>query len=104
MMPGIVAGGRPLLSVLTQSLRLAVAHATSPYITIYNTSDWSKVANPAVLPVNAANGVAFNPSGTLMAVAHATSPYITIYNTSDWSKVANPGSLPPDTGNGVAFG
>lgn len=59
MIPGVVAGGRPLLSVLTQSLRLAVANTTLPHITIYNTSDWSNVANPAVLPVNAANGVAF---------------------------------------------
>jgi WD40 repeat protein len=84
---------------------LAVAHAVNPYITIYNTSDWSKVANPAQLPpTNAAGyGCAFSPDGALLAVAIQFSPYIFIYNTSDWSKVANPAQLPSSTGNGCAF-
>ncbi len=30
--------------------KLAVAHTTSPYITIYNTAKWTKLPNPAVLP------------------------------------------------------
>ena len=82
---------------------LAVAHNNSPHITIYNTSDWSKVANPAQLPPNTANGCAFSPDGSLLAVAHNTSPYITVYDTSDWSKVANPAQLPAGTANGCAF-
>ncbi|MDY6790539.1 MAG: hypothetical protein SWH54_04640, partial [Thermodesulfobacteriota bacterium] len=69
---------------------MAVAHATSPYITIYNTSDWSKITDPTTLPAGTGQNVAFNHDGSLMAVAHSTSPYITIYNTSDWSKVTDP--------------
>jgi hypothetical protein len=82
---------------------MAVAHDDSPYITIYNTSDWSKVDNPATLPSGRGYGVAFNSDGSMMAVAHYDSPYVTIYNTADWSKVANPATLPSGTGNGVAF-
>ena len=48
------AGGTAL------STTMAVAHFTSPYLTIYNTSDWSKVSNPSTLPPNAGWGVAFN--------------------------------------------
>ena len=66
---------------------LAVAHDSSPYITIYNTSTWAKLANPSVLPSNTAYGCAFSPDGTLLAVAHAVAPYITIYNTSTWATV-----------------
>jgi len=80
-----------------------VAHSGSPYVTIYNTSGWSKVSNPATLPANTANGCAFSPDGALLAVAHYNSPYITIYNTSSWSKVANPATLPPNNANGCAF-
>ena len=64
---------------------LAVAHNSSPYITIYNTSDWSKVANPAQLPPGAAYGCAFSPDGSLLAVAYNSSPYITVYDTSTWA-------------------
>ena len=46
----------------------AVAHANSPFLTVYNTSDWSKVPHPfAVLPA----------SSNLRAVAfHASAPQI----------------------------
>ena len=73
---------------------LAVAHGSSPYLTIY---DWSsgapvKITNPATLPTGAASGVAWSPNGRYLAVGHSNSPYITIY---DWSsgapvKIANP--------------
>ena len=91
------AGGTAL------STTMAVAHSSSPYVTIYNTSDWSKVSNPSTLPSGTGLGVTFNSDGSLMAVAHSGSPYATIYNTSDWSKVSNPSTLPPNTGIGVAF-
>ena len=73
-----------------------MTHYNSPYVTIYNTSDWSKVANPATLPTYTANGCAFSPDGALLAVAHNYSPCVTIYNTSDWSKV---GDATPVSGN-----
>ena len=64
---------------------LAVEHQGSPYITIYNTSTWTKLANPSTLPSNTAYGCAFSPDGSLLAVAHTNSPYITVYDTSTWA-------------------
>ena len=43
---------------------LAVGHNYSPYITIYNTSDWSKVANPAFLSGDT-RAVSFAAAGAL---------------------------------------
>ena len=80
-----------------------MAHYNYPYITIYSTSTWTKLANPSVLPANIANGCAFSPDGTLLAVAHYNSPYITIYNTSTW--VVVPGfSLISTDAKAVSFG
>ena len=59
MIAWVVAGGRPLVSAVAKAVRLAVAHTTSPYITIYNTSDWSVLPNPSVLPIGAGIAVAF---------------------------------------------
>src|SRR5690606_29414763 len=84
--------------------KLAVAHDSSPYVTIYNSSDWSKIANPSTLPPDDANAVAFSPDGSKLAVGHLGSPYFTIYNTSDWTKMANPSTLTGFNVNGVAFG
>ncbi|HOK44196.1 MAG TPA: hypothetical protein PLD49_11110 [Thermoclostridium caenicola] len=60
---------------------LAVAHDSSPYITIYKRSGdtFTKLSNPSVLPTGAARGCAFYPDGIYLAVAHDSSPYITIY-------------------------
>ena len=61
--------------------RLAVAHGSSPYITIYDTTTtpYTKLSNPTTLPPNYANGCAFNHNGIRLAVAHEESPYITAY-------------------------
>ena len=60
---------------------IAVAHATSPFITAYpwssSTGFGAKFTNPATLPTGQGNGVAFTPSGNAIAVAHQTSPLIT---------------------------
>ena len=45
----------------TDGSKLAVGHDTSPYVTIYNTADWSKITDPAVLPTGPGWGVAFIP-------------------------------------------
>ena len=81
---------------------LAVAHGTSPYITIYDHAI-AKITNPGTLPTGTASGCAFSPDGSKLAVAHGTSPFITIYNTLDWSKIANPGTLPTGTAGACAF-
>lgn len=89
---------------------VAVAHATSPYITAYPWSDTTgfgtKFSDPAALPANDAEGVAFSSAGDSIAVAHGGTPYLTAY---PWSasgfgaKFSNPATTPTGTGNSVAF-
>jgi len=82
----------------------AVAHSSSPNLTVYNTSDWSKVTISSP-PPSTGYGVAISPDGSLCAVAHNGSPYLTVYRTSDWSKVDHPFAAVPASSNakGVAF-
>ena len=60
---------------------LAVAHSSSPNITIYKRDGdtFTKLSNPAILPAGAGYGCAFSPDVTYLSVAHNASPYITIY-------------------------
>jgi hypothetical protein len=60
---------------------MAVAHPTTPFITIYKRSGdtFTKLADPSSLPASTGQGVAFSSDGTYMAVAHSTTPFITIY-------------------------
>jgi hypothetical protein len=86
---------------------IAVAHGTSPYISVYPWSNGfgTKYANPGTLPNGTGYGVAFSPSGNAIAVAHLNSPYVSAYPWSSGfgTKYANPGTLPNGTGYGVAF-
>ena len=86
---------------------MSVAHATSPFITIYKRSGdtFTKLANPATLPAGSAQGVAWSSDGTYMSVTHATSPFITIYKRSGdtFTKLANPATLPTGDGTGVSW-
>ena len=86
---------------------LAVAHNTSPYITIYkrNGDTFAKLENPAVLPTGTGNGCAFSPDGIHLAVAHSASPYITIYKRDGdtFTKLPNPASLPGSPADGCTF-
>ena len=84
---------------------IAVAHSTTPFITVYpwnsSTGFGTKYANPATLPAGTGQDVAFNPSGDTIAVSHSTSPYISVYpwnsSTGFGTKYANPTSLPSGT-------
>ena len=60
---------------------LAVAHGSSPYITIYKRSGdtFTKLPDPASLPAGTGYGTAFSPDGTYLSVTHDSSPFITIY-------------------------
>ena len=86
---------------------LAVAHDSSPFITIYkrNVDVFTKLANPSALPKSTGYGASFSPDGTYLAVAHATSPFITIYkrNGDVFTKLADPSALPKSTGYGASF-
>jgi len=91
------------------STYMAVAHAASPYVTIYERSGdtFTKLATPvpADLPTGNGLGVAFSHDSTYMAVADWNSPYVTIYKRSDdtFTKLANPADPPAGLGFGVAF-
>jgi len=78
---------------------LAVAHDTSPYITIYKrTGDtFNKLSDPVDLPAGPAySGCAFSNNGIYLVVAHNNSPYITIYKRSGdvFTKLDDPDDLP----------
>ena len=86
---------------------LAVAHTTTPSVTTYvaDVDQFTKLANPSVLPTGVGNAVAFSPDGTHMAVGHKTSPFITIYKREGdtFTKLANPSVLPPYWAHSIAF-
>ena len=61
-----ITGGNPPyngngVSFSADGALLAVAHDSSPYLTVYNTSDWSKVAITGGNPQSTGNGVLFSP-------------------------------------------
>jgi Tol biopolymer transport system component len=79
--------------------KLAVGHATTPFLTVYNTSDWSNMTLTGGLPAGQVwYACRFSPDGSKLAVGHTTSPYLTVYNTADWSKVTITGGNPGTTG------
>jgi WD40 repeat protein len=90
----------------------AVAHDTTPYISLY-LSTWSSkafnyvnISQPAPLP-GTAYACAFSKDDRYFAVAHAASPYISVYNMT-WGEGyyfynLSPDVLPTSTGLGCAF-
>ncbi len=86
---------------------LAVAHGSSPFITVYERSGstLTKLANPATLPTGVAYGCSWDSSGTYLAVAHGTSPFITVYKRSGstLTKLANPATLPTGDAYGCSW-
>ena len=86
---------------------MSVAHATTPFITIYKRDGdiFTKLDNPDVLPASTGNGIAFSPDVNYLSVAHNISPFITIYKRDGdvFTKLDNPDVLPPSTGRGTAF-
>ena len=86
---------------------LAIAHATSPYITIYKRSGdtFTKLSDPATLPASDGYSCSFSFDGVYLAVGHSTSPYITIYKRSGdtFTKLSDPATLPTSSGRGCSF-
>ena len=82
---------------------LAVAHATTPFISTYDwvTDAWVKRTNPAILPTGTGTGCALSPDGTVLVVSHENAPYFSVYDwtTGAWVKRANPTSLPEGNTN-----
>lgn len=73
----------------------------SPYLTLYNTADWSLITPPT--QPGAIYSVAFSPDGTKLAVGSSVAPRLRLYNTADWSAIAIAEPPSPGTTNAVAF-
>ena len=60
---------------------LAIAHITSPFVTIYKHSNGqlTRLPDPTVLPTNTARICKFSPDGVYLAVGYDSSPYAIIY-------------------------
>lgn len=90
---------------------LAVGHAISPFVTIYQRSGdvFVKCADPAALPAGQVNGLSWSPDGLKLTCVHATTPFITTYTRPDVGSVtftkvpANPTTLPAAAGNACAY-
>jgi len=108
---GVSAWGEVVATTLAQFDILplmAVAHGTTPFVTIYDqqVDSFVKLSNPSSLPSSDGWGVAFSNDDVYMAVSTEASPFVTIYKRSgdDFTKLANPtGGLPPGTVRGVDF-
>lgn len=64
--------------------RLAVVSPNA--LRVYNTSDWSVIANIS-LPFYTSSKVKFSPDGAFVAVASETSPGLVVVETTTWSAV-----------------
>jgi WD40 repeat protein len=107
--PATLPGGNGRGSAWSPDGRyLAIAHETTPFVTIYDWISGSpvKIANPATLPTGNGTQVAWSPDGRYLAVSNAdTSPYITFYDWQTGSpvKITNPATLPTGHGAGCAW-
>jgi len=75
--------------------KLAIALNNSPYITIYETSGWTRLENPTSRMGNAHYSVEWSLDGRFLAFGAANvSPCFAVYNTGDLSRVAAPSQFP----------
>lgn len=74
---------------------IVAALQNSPYISIWDTSTWTRrVTDPPTIPTSAAGKGRFSPDGSLFAIGSSTGNRLIIYNTSDWSVAAIPATQP----------
>jgi 6-phosphogluconolactonase (cycloisomerase 2 family) len=86
---------------------VAVAHNTSPFMSVYSSSGGvlEKLTDPATTPTGNGQSISIHPSGKFVAVAHTTSPFVSIYSLygRTLTKITNPVTLPTGTGSAVSF-
>ncbi len=91
---------------------LAVAHGTTPFISIYQQSGttFTKLTDPAILPTGNGQCLAWSPNGEFLAIGHSTTPFITVYQRSGttFTKLVGGGgqfssTLPTNVGTGIAW-
>ena len=106
------------MGAVKNDVHLAVAHGSSPYITVYpfDNGFGTKISDPSTLPAGNGQAVAFSPNKKYIAVTHSSSPYVSVYNWSNngfGAKVSDPspalGTTPQEVrwspdGNVIAFG
>lgn len=84
--------------------KFACTMDASPYIRVFNTSDWSLIS---VSGPGAAFGYAWScdwsHDGNFLALAHWDSPYVSVYRTDTWTLLSAPSTLPNSQGTSVAF-
>ena len=94
-------------AVFIKENTIAVGHFTTPRVSAYPWSSGfgTKYSNPATLPPDQVNGVAFSPSGADIAVAHFVTPRVTAYPWSSGfgAKYSDPATLPTGNALAVAF-
>ena len=86
---------------------LAIAHITSPNITIYKRTgvELVKLADPATLPGSTATSVSWSSDSQFLSVTEVNSPYINIYQRSGdtFTRLSNPATLPAGQGRACRF-
>lgn len=82
--------------------RMAVGHTSTPYITIYETSGYTKVTGPSLIPDDDVFGLEYSHDGTMLAVAirgtGVTGDTLYIYDTTTWAR-----TIPVTQPNTVAY-
>jgi hypothetical protein len=110
--PGTAAAGAShAVAWSPDGLFLAVGHATTPFVTIYQrTGDtFAKCTDPASVPAGQVNGLSWSPDGLTLTCVHTTSPYISSFyrssvSSTSFTKIStNPATLPAGTGNACAY-
>ncbi len=80
-LPGIGRGGA---FSPDESIFIAV-HSGSPFMTVYETENWTKLTGTPTLPLTGYN-VSFNPDGSKVAIGHAGSARrMSVYLTDSWT-------------------
>ena len=89
------------VSFSSDNTYLAVAHSTSPCLTVYKRSGdvFTKISG-IVAPAGNGEGVSFSSDDTYLAVAHDSSPFLTIYKTT----LINPTTLISPALNTIPLG
>jgi WD40 repeat protein len=93
------------VSATSDGTVIAVAHSTSPYISVYTRSSntLTKIANPSTLPGSAGQVIAWNPTNTRVAIGLSTNFKVYNWNGSTLTALSDPGTLPGAGIRGIAW-
>jgi sugar lactone lactonase YvrE len=100
-----VAGSANGVATTSDGTVVAVAHATSPYVSVYTRSGTTltKVTNPATLPAATGNVVAWNRANTRLVVGTDSNFKVYNWNGTTLTALSDPATLPGGRIRGVAW-